>query len=234
MTTDEHMQLLKEKRKQTYFYKMALLLEIALLAGCANVEMTHHSGFLKDYARMARQHDMDKVWIEPGADFSKYDTLIISPIDESYLMMTGLDSVERKKVIDELLKNFRAEMIRHFSTVADDPSKIKDGEQALQLDLVLTELRGTDVMMNMMVGLGTGNATGTIEGRFVDTQTGRELVAFADRKKGSGFTKKEWESEGKSWVSADLKKLKYLFLFTETWAENVGNIVKTLKNQENS
>lgn len=205
------------------------LLGVALLLGCANVEMAYHSGFLKDYARMVRQHDMDRVWIAPGADFSKYDTLIISPIDESYLRMTGLDSVERKKVFDELVKNFRSEMVRHFSTVADDPSKIKEDGQALRLDLVLTELKGTDMMMNMMVGFGTGNATGTIEGRFVDQQTGTELVSFADRKKGSGFTKKEWESEGKAWVSADFKKLKYLFLFTETWAENVGNIVETLK-----
>lgn len=211
-----------------------LLLGLALLffpfcEGCANVEMAYHSGFLKDYARMVPQHDMDKVWIAPGADFSRYNTLIIPPINESYLRITDLDAIERKKVIDELVKNFRAEMIHHFSTVTHDPSKINENEPALRLDLILAELKGTDVMMNVMIGYGMGNATGTIEGRFIDTRTGEELVSFADRKKGSGFTKREWQSEAKSWISADYKKLKYLFLFAETWAENVGNIVEALK-----
>jgi hypothetical protein len=113
-------------------------------------------------------------------------------------------------------------MSRYFKTVTSDASHAP-ADKTLRLDLSVTELKPTDVAKNFLVGFGAGNATGSIEGKFVDAETGQTLAAFMDRKKGSPFTKKEFDASTKfpAW-----SKLRFLYLFTEIWAENAGKIVK--------
>ena len=205
------------------------LLAASLSSGCANVPMKYRPVLFKDYSEMRSQCDLDKVRIASGANLSDYQTIVISPVDRLDIRIGDLNHEEKGQVLEHILKSFRVEMVKHFSTVTIDPSAVPRGEKALRLDLAFPEMRATDVMTNLIVGFGAGNATATIEGRLVDMETGEELIAFADRKKGSGFTKKEWEDEGKSWVSADLKRLKYLFLFGDTWAENFSRIVASLR-----
>lgn len=216
------------KNSRIHLFKIVILLY--LITGCANVQLAYPpSSLLKDHSGMTSQYDLDKVRIDPKAEFSNYDVLLISSVDTSNLVDEQLTQREIKEVVEHLSKSFRSEMIKYFETIAADPSVIKEGQKSVRLDLTVTELVGTDMMMNMVVGFGAGNATGTVEGRFVDVQTRKELAAFADRKKGSGFTKKEWQDQSHSLVHADYKKLKYLLLFGDTWAENVGNIVKAHK-----
>lgn len=207
-----------------------LLLGMMVVAGCANVPLKYSpSSLVGNYSGMTAKYDLDKVRIDPSANVSAYDTIVISPIDRSHMLNSDLIGSEMKEVLDYMTKKFRSEMAEHFSVVASNESELGKEAKAVRLDLAVTELIGTDVMMNLMIGFGSGNATATLEGRLVDLQTGKELVAFADRKKGSGLTKKEWQDQSHSFLPASHKRLKYLLLFCETWAENVGNIIESLK-----
>ena len=203
------------------------LLILTLATGCASGP-TYPSAMFRDYSGMTKQYDLDRVRIAPGTDFSAYNTILISPVDTSSLMMTNLDLEDQKEVTSKLLENFRAEMSRHFSMVATKSSDIGQGQKALRLDLGMTEMEGTNVMLNMMVGFSSGNAKATFEGRLVDLEAGTEVVAFADRKKGFPFGSKRefWDH---SFIAPEYSQLTSLLLFTEIWAENVGNIVKSLK-----
>ena len=195
------------------------------LAGCATT--VPESGFLSDYSGMSGQFDLDQVRIAQGASFASYDTLIIAPVDTSRL---GVDDIQededRQNVLKALESNFRAALAPYFKNINSGEPSSSTQSNALRLEWAVTELRPTDVVQNLVWGFGVGNATASIEGRFVDAKTGQELAAFADRKKGSPFTKKEYGAQIKfpNW-----SKLRYLYVFTEIWSENVGYLVKSVK-----
>ena len=203
-------------RKKKLFVLSGVLL---CFLGC--VSAPAQTGFLNSYSGMSNQYRLDGVRVAPGADFSSYDTLILAPVDTQFAGY-DLGEEDKKNILNKLEESFRVEMSRHFKTVTTDKVPMSGGK-ALRLELAVTELKPTDVAKNLIYGFGVGNATGSIEGRFVDAQTGQELVAFMDRKKGSPFTKKEFDAGMKfpNW-----SKLRYLYLFTEIWAENAGAIVK--------
>ncbi len=192
------------------------------LVGCATTPIK--TGFLDNYAGMTNQFNLDGVRIAPQLDLVSYESLILAPID---LKFAGYDLTEAEKedIVRKLEENFRVELSRYFKNVTSDAAMVKAGK-ALKLEIAVTELRPTDVAKNLIVGFGAGNATGSIEGKFVDVETGQELIAFIDQKKGSPFTKKEFNAGTKfpNW-----SKLRYLYLFTEIWAENVSNIIKKQK-----
>lgn len=196
-----------------------------VMTGCAGTPK--QSGFLATYSDMIGKYDLDQVRISSGASFAPYDTLIMTPVDTSRL---GVDDIQededRKNVLNKLEENFRVAIAPYFKTILSNGSGAEDATYAVRLEWAVTELRPTDVVKNLVWGFGVGNATGAIEGRFVDVKTGQELVAFVDRKKGSPFTKKEYNQQMKfpNW-----SKLRYLYIFTEIWAENTGNLVKALK-----
>ena len=198
---------------------------LVLIGGCAGTPK--HSGFLNSYADMANKFNLDQVRIAPGASLASYDTLIIAPVDTSCL---GIDDIQvdedRQNVLNKLEEHFRVEMAPYFKTITSNASEPGLGAHAVRLEWAITELRPTDVVKNLVWGFGVGNATGSIEGRFVDVKTGQELAAFTDRKKGSPFTKKEYDSQMKfpNW-----SKLRYLYIFTEIWAENAGHLVKSMR-----
>lgn len=198
------------------------------LSGCAAVPVGG-SGFLDNYAGMSKEYGLDEVRVDPETDLSSYDTLVISPIDTQF-MNKELIAEDEAKVLKKLKESFRVEMARYFENVVMDNSFQGKGK-VLRLDLAVTQLRPTDVLLNLAVGLCAGNATGSIEGRFVDVSTGREVIAFIDTRKGSPFSKKEFNAAPKlpNW-----SELEYLYLFAEIWAENVSKIVSDYTEEESS
>lgn len=192
------------------------------MAGCAGTPI--QTGFLGNYSGMTNQFDLDAVRIAPGTSLTPYETLVISPIDSKFAGHY-LSEKDKGNILKKFEENLRTEMARYFKNITSDSTTVGSGE-VLKLDLAVTELKPTDVATNLVVGFGAGNATGSMEGKFVDFRTGQELIAFMDRKKGSPFTKKEFDAGTKfpNW-----SRLRYLYLFTEIWSENVGNIVEMLK-----
>ncbi len=203
-----------------------MALALLALGGCATTPPS--SGFLGSYSEMTGKYSLDRVRIAPGVNFSSYDTLIIMPVNTKYL---GIDDIQegedRKNILNKLEEHFRVALAPYFKTITSDTSQSGNSMHALQLEWAVTELRPTDVAKNLVWGFGVGNATATIEGRFVDTKTGQEIIAFTDHKKRSPFTKKEYDQQTKfpNW-----SKLRYLYIFTDIWAENVGNLVKATKH----
>ena len=199
-------------------------LVVVLISGCATAPLK--STLFEDVSNMTPQHDMDRFRVSSGLDLKHYDTLVIAPIiTKGMIKGPDLTDEDEQALIGKLEENFRIQLARYFKSVIGE-QETTPAENALKLEVALTELTPTDVAANLMWGFGVGNATAGIEGRFVDAKSGKELIAFADRKKGSPFTKKEYNAGIKfpNW-----SKTRYLYLFTEIWAENVGNIVKSLK-----
>lgn len=203
---------------------LMLLLVCLVVLGCAGTPKK--SGFLDSYARMSPQYDLDMVRVSKQANLTPYDTLLLEPINTAYLGVSSVQGEDRKQIIEKLEENFRKEMSAYFRTVTMKENQISDPAKTVRLEVAVTELVPTDVVKNLVWGFGVGNATAGMEGRFVDIATGRELAAFSDRKKGSPFTKKEFDAQTKfpNW-----SKLRYLYVFTQTWPENVSKIVNSMK-----
>lgn len=203
---------------------LTLLLGCLMVLGCAGTPK--RSGFLDSYAGMSPRYDMDMVRVSPQANLTSYDTLLLKPIDTAYLGPSSIQGEDRERIIGKLEENFRKEMTAYFRTVTMEESQVSDSAKTVRLEVAVTELVPTDVVKNLVWGFGAGNATAGIEGKFVDMATGRELAAFSDRKKGSPFTKKEFDAGMKfpNW-----SKLRYLYVFTDIWPENVAKIVNSMK-----
>lgn len=204
--------------------RISMILFCMFFAGCAGTPKK--SGFLGDYSGMTGQYDMDMVRVSDKANLSPYDTLVLKPIDTAFLGATSVQGEDRKNIINKLEENLRKEMASYFRTITMDEGQVSDPAKAVKLEVAITELQPTDVMMNLMWGFDSGNATAGIEGRFLDVATGNEIAAFADRKKGSSFTRKEYKAQIKfpNW-----SKLRYLYVFTEIWPENIAKIVNSAK-----
>lgn len=203
---------------------LTLLLVCLVVLGCAG--MPKKSGFLDSYVGMSPQYDLDMVRISTQANLTPYDTLLLKPIDTAYLGPSSVQGEDRERIIEKLEESFRKEMSAYFRTVTMEENQVSDPAKTVRLEVAVTELVPTDVVKNLVWGFGVGNATAGFEGKFVDIATGRELAAFSDRKKGSPFTKKEFDAGMKfpNW-----SKLRYLYLFTEIWPENVAKIVNSMK-----
>ena len=192
-----------------------------LVSGC--IAPPKETGFLEDYSAMTGQYDLDKVRIASGANFSDYHTLVISPFDATHLGPKSLDPADRDPIFGQLEANLRQIMASYFETVTLDERQLTSKSHVLNLKIAITELIPTDIKENLMPALGLGNATASIEGTFVDMETGEELASFADRKRGSLLTKKGLNAQK---TFPKWSKLQYLYLFTEIWAESIENLVE--------
>jgi hypothetical protein len=207
---------------------LIILLAITLLSGCANVEswqssandsMKSMQSWLDSKLRakpaegagyvpmqkLAKNPDLpfDKAWIKQGADYNRYRTLYVAPVNTEYLKRGNWwqETVRAGQIeqdVQKLAEFMRAQFISAFQNDPQHRLRVVSSPEkdSLTLALAITELVPSHVVLNALkiaAPYGTGLAVGALEretesqstvafeAKVNDSTTNQTLAMFADR-----------------------------------------------------
>jgi hypothetical protein len=210
-----------------------------LLAGCASTKAAppqRYSGFLDDYSVLSPREGSDGAalrFIKPGAKLGRYEQLIIDPVIVYYGVGTGLHDIP-KQDLETLANHFYSALVRHLG--ADYPLVQRPGPDVLRIQVALTEVEPSDVVMNAMssalpirpasdlkqLATGTQAFVGSAgaEAKIVDAASGQLLAAAVDRRQGG----KRLEDAQGGWADV-------LAAF-DFWASQLRHVLAEAREQE--
>ncbi len=183
----------------------ATALAVALsLCACATTERTglaKPSGFLGDYSRLSGggEEQAALVYIEPGADFARYHSVLVEPVVAWKGGDSQLQDVPREELfglVNHLDAALREQLAIPFKVVE------RPGPGVLRLRTAITEARASPVVLDIastvlpparLLSAAKKLATGTeafvgraaIEVEILDGLTGERLVAAVDERAGT-------------------------------------------------
>lgn len=217
------------------------------------------TAFLPDPGRMQDQPPeaaFQRRWIAPRVNWGRYRKIIVAPVNldymlrqgwwdrQSYTEKFGFYHDDCRRIAKYMQKVFRDDLIanqEHRYLVTDVP-----GPDTLRLELAMVELVPTKAVLNgiektvgmalpMVISMAMSplsdlnDGSIAIEGKLVDSQTGRVLAMFADREKAeaaaidlAGFTPygqselviRNWGAEFIRIVQAHTKPVERMLPFT--------------------
>jgi hypothetical protein len=194
---------------------VALLLA---LAGCATTEQTRSvepSGFLGDYSQLqpGKTGQALLVYIDPAADFSRYNEVVVEPVT----IWTGkgsdladVPSQELQRLADYLETSMREQLALDFEVV-EEP-----GPETLRIRAAITEARKSKVVLDVvstalpparLLSAVEKLATGThafvgraaIEVEILDATSNARLLAAVDERAGG----KTLEGATSAWADVE-------------------------------
>jgi len=177
-----------------------LILTLALGCGATRkADPGEGKGFLDDYSKLERgaQGEAALRWINPKADFTRYDKVIIDPVTfwRGSDAKAGLSAEQRQALANYFHATVHKEASKYFSVVQHPE------EGAMRFTAAMTRLGGRNVTMDTVStyipqmrvmaeakGLFTGKPAfvgeAVLEGRLTDAWTGERLAAAMDRRVG--------------------------------------------------
>ncbi len=180
-----------------------LLILSVSVSGCATTQQARRvetSGFLEDYSQLqeGKPGEALLVYINPGADFSAYDKVLLDDVTvwravDSHLGETPEDE------IDELALGLHEAMAENLKE--DYEIVHRAGPGTLRVRVAITEAAESWVVMDTLttvvphsrlisgikkLATGTHSFVGkaSIEGEILDAQSGERLAAAVDRRAG--------------------------------------------------
>ena len=173
------------------------------LAGCATTEQTPSvevSGFLKDYSQLkeGRGDQALLVYINPQADFSRYQKVIVDPVTVWYREGSDLSDVPREE-LQRLANYLETAMRKQLQLDFELVERPEPG--TLRIRTAITEARKSKVVLDLastvlpparLISEVGKLATGThafvgrtaIEGEILDAASDERLVAAMDERAG--------------------------------------------------
>jgi hypothetical protein len=141
---------------------------LAMLAACAGTAGVEPSGFLDDYSQLnpGRGDQAELVFIDPGADFSPYQKVLIDPV-VVWKRTAGADASaeELQRLADELGAALRQQLELEFEPVeSPEPG-------TLRIRTAITRVHESGA---------------TVELEVLDAESGQRLVALVDARGGGG------------------------------------------------
>jgi len=181
-----------------------LVAAIATAIGCTTTTRARTvstSGFLGDYSKLSKGASDQALlrYVDPAADFSKYDSVIIEPVAIYVEAKDGIVRDVTQEDLDELASYLRTavrnELAQDYKIVGTP------GPTTLRIKMAITEAEGSKVLLDTVsnflppaVAMSTAKRliTGThsfvgqasAEVEFVDSTTGTRLAAAVDRRAG--------------------------------------------------
>ncbi len=158
----------------------ALLGSLAALAACAETAGVEPSGFLGDYSQLkpGRGDQAQLVYINPEADFSPYERVLVEPV-MVWERTAGSDASEEE-----------------LGSLADDLGSALRKELELEFDLVESPGAGTLRIRTAITHVWESGAS--IEIEILDAESGQRLVAVADARGEAGGP----SDSARDWASA--------------------------------
>lgn len=248
-----------------------ILLTTASLSGCSTVDSWQSSaadslGSMKSWMdtklkaqpaagsgfvpmeQLAKKSDLpfNKAWIKEGADYNRYRTLYIAPVNTSFLKQADwwqetIRADQMEQDIQKIASFMQAEFIIAFQEdprqrlrIVNSPAK-----GSLTLALALTELVPNHILLNAMkiagpYGSGLAAAalerkteaqsTVAFEAKVIDTDSGQVVAMFADRE---FATVRPIDPKGFTWYGNAQEIIKeWAQQFVEVANRQPGEIIK--------
>jgi hypothetical protein len=204
----------RAKRRDLSLASWALLALGLALAACAATEQTRdlrYSGFLKNYAQLSpgQRGQAMLVYVNPDADFSAYDKIIIDPVTVWRTMGSNIPSLtpgETEQLASYLYWATRKRLENDYEIVK------RPGRGVLRLRLAITEAKGSNVTMDVISKVSplpivtgvTKLATGTrafvgeagVEAEILDSLSHHRLAAAMDERAGG----RTLQGAGNTWT----------------------------------
>jgi hypothetical protein len=219
------------------FLRLAVLGGLALslaLAACSTTRQTRSvepSGFLGDYSELKKgeKDQAQLVYLNPKADFSKYNAIMIDSVTLWQSSETSKLSEEDQQMLTDFFYHSLHEALSKDFQVVDSP-----GPRVMRLRAALTEAKGARVagnavtsvvpqfrLLSTLLGMATDSAVfvgrATAEAEITDWVTDVRLLAGVDQRTGT----KAVRSGLKTW--SDVKRI------CDTWAERIATRLKELR-----
>lgn len=228
----------RAKRRDLSAASAGLLALGLALAACASTEQTRdlrYSGFLKNYAQLSpgQRGQAMLVYVNPDADFSAYDKIMIDPVTVWRTMGSNIPSLtpdEMEQLASYLYWATRKRLENDYEIVE------RRGRGVLRLRLAITEAKGSNVTMDVISKVSplpivsgvTKLATGTrafvgkagIEMELLDSLSEHRLAAAMDERAGGRSLK----GAGSTW--SDVQDA------FDYWAERVQKALARLREGE--
>lgn len=224
--------------KQIIIFSLLAVCGILFITDCTKVKQAHKApkwGFLGDYSQL-KEVGGDRamlVYLNPEADFSLYDKVILDSVSIWYTENSKLGNTpeaELDNLAHYLYASVRKQLEKDWQIVE------QAGKDTLRIRLALTEAVGASEQMNNITTylpparllseganlttgshLFVGEAAGEME--ILDSTTGARIGAFVDRRTGG----KHYEGAVGKW--SDVKKA------CDFWAELIRAEMKKRRNQ---
>jgi len=157
---------------------------MVIQCGCGPAKMTT-TGFLSDYSRMKKESDMSMGYVD-DAKLARYSSFIVEPV----VVHFHHRAKSKGKLTLQQLADLTNYMHSKFIEAVEDAGKKvvhEPAEGVARIRAALTDVEKTD-MINIiptasLTGLGLGGAS--IEIEIVDSETGQQIGAALETKKGS-------------------------------------------------
>ncbi len=175
---------------------LSLLSLSAAAIGC-KASAAPDAGFITN-PEVLREDDkmpFDAVWFKEGADFNKYKTVYVAPIDTSHLLKqdwwdkANIAPGDQESQAKELADYFQKQVEQQFTD--DDENRYQlvttPGDDTLIVELAIVEVVPTKVWLNVIGYIAAGaldQGTTAFEGRFRDGKTKEVIAEFKDREYG--------------------------------------------------
>jgi hypothetical protein len=219
--------------KLIIIFSLLVFFGIFLITGCTKVKQARKapkSGFLGDYSQL-KEVGGDKamlVYVNPDADFSLYDKVIIDSVSIWYTENSKLENVPEAEP-DNLAHYFYSAVRKQLEKnwqIVEQP-----GKDTLRIRLAMTEAIGASKQMNnittyipaaRLISEGANLTTGSHifvgeaagEMEILDSTTSTRIGAFVDKRTGG----KHYKGAVDKW--SDVKKA------CDFWAELIGAEMK--------
>jgi uncharacterized protein DUF3313 len=154
-------------------------------------------GFLSDYSQLkpGREGQAQWIYIDPQAQWSKYDKVIIDPVTFIASSDSKVSAEDQQKLANYFYNQLKEQLAQKV-TIVDQPDP-----DVLRLQVALTDaegatpgLRSVSVvipqarLLNMIQSAGTGSyafvGSASCEGQVTDSVTGQRLAAWIDKREG--------------------------------------------------
>jgi len=220
--------------KLIIIFCLLIICGVTFVSGCTTrvrqARKAPESGFLGDYSELKEvggDHAM-LVYVNPDADFSLYNKVILDSVSIWYTENSKLEEVpaaERDNIAHYFYSAVRKQLEQNWKIV-EEP-----GTDTLRIRLALTEAIGANKQMNNITSylpparllseaanlttgshIFVGEAAGEME--ILDSTTGTRIGAFVDKRTGG----KHYEGATDTW--SDVKKV------CDFWAELIGTEMK--------
>ena len=182
---------------------LVLLILSVSVSACATTQQARHvetSGFLEDYSQLQKGKAGEAllVYINPEADFSAYDKVLLDDVTIWRAVDSNLEDVPEEE-IEELALGLHEAMVENLKE--DYEIVHRAGPGTLRVRVAITEAAKSWVVMDTLttviphtrlisgiqkLATGTHSFVGkaSIEGEILDAQSGERLAAAVDRRAG--------------------------------------------------
>jgi hypothetical protein len=188
----------------------------AMLVACASTRQTRSvepQGFLRDYSqiRKGQSGEAQLVYIDEGAAWDSYDSILIDSVTIWYSKKTQDLSAEDRQALTDLFYQALYDQLSQDYHIAERP-----GPGTLRLRAAITQAKGASVvgntvttvvpqarLLSTLVGTATDAqvfvGAAAIEGEITDSLSGRRLAAIVDERAGG----KSLSGLGGKWKDVD-------------------------------